>query len=427
MPTVALSNPPRPRCPRDSWTGNRIARRISCRDRGGRRATVGLLIASALGGTLLAGCQAAPRADDSPSASRIVILQSATANEPRGQLTERVRALLQDAADNTPSTDGLHGKGAVVDIVTVDQQPPRSKPLTPRRQDGKVEHGMQRGTLITDNIAAVETAVAATTAQRGGVDEFEGIDQAVRGLHPATLVILGSGLSTAGGLDLRQVGWHANPADIVAQLQQRRLLPDLTGWTVLFSGLGSSSGAQDPLPTPTRSTLVSYWTAICQAAHAASCQIDDTRLNPIPPAATVLTPTVPVEGISSITGPDGLTTTTINDAVLGFAPNSATLGPGAQNLLTQTAARITAALADRPAATVTVRGWTANPPDATRAELLALSRARAQAVADALQHFGVAHPITVIGGGPAPSPDAMATGRFDEVLAVQMRRSEITY
>lgn len=143
--------------------------------------------------------------------------------------------------------------------------------------------------------------------------------------------------------------------------------------------------------------------------------------------ATVPTPTVPVEGISSVTGPDGRTTKTLVDAVLGFAPESNILGSGAYEVRAATAAQIVAALADDPGAIVTVRGWTANPPDATPDHLLALSRARAQAVADALRQAGVINPITVIGGGPAPSPDAMAGGTFDEAVAVQMRRSEISY
>ncbi|MCW2899047.1 MAG: hypothetical protein JWO67_1312 [Streptosporangiaceae bacterium] len=392
----------------------------------GKRKIRSVVVSAVVGSALVTtGCQSAPH--NNTVGDEIVMVVSASSNEPRPEFTSRVRQLLRDAAQNGPATDGIDGTGSTAVLDTVDQQATQTFLLTPRRKDGKIEHGLQRDKLLDDNLRAIETAAAAVTSHQAGIDLLEGVNQAVRGLTPATLVVLSNGLSTAGGLDLRQVGWHADPDSIVAQLRKKGLMPRLAGWKVLFTGLGETAGAQAPLTAPARDTVHSYWMAICKAARAASCEFDDTRLAATSPSAVLPSPTVPIEGVVSVTGPRGETTTTLSDAVLGFTANSAELGPAAQDLLQQTAARIKAALDDKPSATITVRGWTANPPGALPADLLALSSARAQAVADALVRYGVTNPITVIGGGAASDPNAMTTGHFDETTAVKMRRSEITF
>ena len=47
---------------------------------------------------------------------------------------------------------------------------------------------------------------------------------------PATMLLLSSGVTTSGGLDLRKVGWAEPPVSAAAALKQRGLLPDLAGW-----------------------------------------------------------------------------------------------------------------------------------------------------------------------------------------------------
>jgi hypothetical protein len=125
------------------------------------------------------------------------------------------------------------------------------------------------------------------------------------------LLILSSGLSTAGGFDLRQVGWDASPATVAAQLKARGLLPVLAGWQVVFSGLGDTAGTQPPLPLPQRTTLTSYWMAICHAAGAPSCHADEmTRPDP-PSRSKTAVPVVPVPTVQSVRGPHGSTSISI--------------------------------------------------------------------------------------------------------------------
>jgi outer membrane protein OmpA-like peptidoglycan-associated protein len=128
-----------------------------------------------------------------------------------------------------------------------------------------------------------------------------------------------------------------------------------------------------------------------------------------------------------VTGPDSKTTYSITDATLGFSADSAALTPAALDLLHRLADLINSQLADRPQATVTVTGRTADPPGSTPDDRYTLSLTRAQAVAAALTSGGVTRPVTAVGGSTAPGPSATSNGRFDEDRATQMRRVDITY
>lgn len=378
----------------------------------------------ALGG--LAGCASQPTVPLSAGlGDRVVVLASATSHEPRPMLTERARTGLRAGAQSSNVSDGPDGRGSVAQISTADGWQV-SLPLTPRRANGDVEYGLQRETLIEDNVREVGDTVRTLQATRPGLDMLQGIEDAVAGNDHGLLILVSNGLSTDGGFDLRQVGWDADPGRIVAQLRERNLLPDLSHWRVLFTGLGETAGDQPPLPKPTRDKLTAYWLAIC-AASAKSCDVDETRFARTGPAAGPDLPVVGIPDVSSVTGPGGEVTTTLSDRVLGFAGDSATVSPAALDLLGETAARINARLAGQPDALVTVRGYTADPPGSTSEGRLRLSEQRARAVAGALTAAGVTHRIVAVGGATAPGMSAVVNGGFDETRAVAMRRVEITY
>lgn len=401
------------------------------RDNHWRRTLSGLagLVTTFAAAAALAGCATAPSpaATAGDSGQRVVLLESATATEPRPAVTAKVNQLLRAAAESLEATNGRIGKSSTAVVTAADGSSTAVLPLTPRRGDGTVEHGFNRPTLIDDNLGRAAAAVGAVRATQPGLDLLADVDNATRGTSPATLVIISSGLSTAGGFDLRQVGWLADPAAIAAQLRKRNLLPSLSGWHVLFTGLGATAGAQPPLTKPTRDKLIAYWMAICTAAGAASCDIDNSQVPAIPAATTAAMPIVPIPGITSVTGPDRTTTYSITDATLGFSADSAALSPAALDLLHHIVDQINGQLADRPRATVTVIGHTADPPGSTEGDRYALSLARAEAVATALTSGGLTHPTTTVGGGTATGPSATRNSGFDEARATQMRRVDITY
>ncbi|WP_083255096.1 OmpA family protein [Amycolatopsis orientalis] len=385
-----------------------------------------LLILAALVTSLVSACghRAGAAGGDG---DRIVILASATSNEPRPSLPSAIERLLAEAANSRDATDGKNGKGALAIVTTADGDTARTWPLTPRRANGAVEHGLQRENLIEGNVRRVTEAVAGLAATEPGLDLLAGIDNAVRGTGPGTLVVLSSGLSTAGGFDLRRTGWQLEPGALAAELKSRGLLPRLDGRRFVMTGIGATAGLQAPLSLPTRERLVAYWREICRAAGAAECVIDDARPDHRPPNGNVPTPEVPVPGIVSVSGPDGTTKTTLSNDVLGFAGDSAALSPAAQGVLTELASRIGAKRDGRTAAKVVVRGFTADPPGSTEQGRAELSAARANAVAGALRAAGVDGPIEASGGGTAPGMTAMSGGVFDEGAAVKMRRVDITY
>lgn len=265
-------------------------------------------VAGSLALAVFAGCST-PQRTLPTNGDRVVVLATATVHEPRPMLTDRALAQLRNAAESTNVSDGHNAKGSVARVTTADGRFSPLLPLTPRDTDGAVEHGVRRGGLIEDNLRQVSDTVIATTAHRPGLDLLQGMDDAVAGSDHGVLIVVSNGLSTRGGFDLRQAGWNAEPEQIVAQLRRRDLVPDLSGWRVLFTGLGGTAGDQPPLPKPTRKKLAAYWMAICQAA-ADFCEIDDTRFDRTTPVPGPDMPVVPIPGITSVTGPNGELTAT---------------------------------------------------------------------------------------------------------------------
>jgi hypothetical protein len=190
-----------------------------------------------------------------------VVTASATRNEPAAVLAPPDLAELRLA--------GASSANAIADVVDPASGQPTAVPLTPRRPDGQEEYGPGREALLTANVNRVQSLLGRQAADKP-FDLLALLAAAVRVTStPGTLIVVSSGLSTAGGFDLRQVGWAASPAEVAAQLGRERLLPDLSGWHVVFSGLGEVAGDQAALPLPQRAELTAYWTAICQASGAA--------------------------------------------------------------------------------------------------------------------------------------------------------------
>jgi outer membrane protein OmpA-like peptidoglycan-associated protein len=359
---------------------------------------------------LLSGCAPPLRAET------FVVAASQTANEPAATLAAPDRAMLRAAG-------AAAGRLASAFVVNPDTGQAREVSLTPRRGDGEVDYGPDRGSELSANVNRVQSLLGQETGNRP-FDLLALMAQAVRVVaHPGTLIVVSSGLSTAGGFDLRQVGWGASPRAAATTLRRRGLLPKLTGWRVIFSGLADVAGRQPSLPLPQRTTLIRYWLAICQAAGAASCTVDAvTRPDPAPRGTTPV-PIVPVPRVVSVRGPGGRSRTTV-PADEFFAFNSRRLLPGADAILRPVAR---AAIAGK--GSVSITGY-ASPDGGTRRYNLALSAARARAVAARLRALGIpARQIAkVSGAGTAGQPRSACYrgGRLDEAVCGLLRRVVIT-
>lgn len=363
------------------------------------------LLAAGIVATLVSAC--GPNSEP----QNVIIAATATANEPAPALSASARQLLAGV--------GAASTRATAYVVAPGTGQPTVIPLTPRRADGQVDFGPSRDKTLAANVAAVQRAVM-NEAAPGPFDLLTTMAAATRAVSPpATLLLVSSGLSTSGGLDMRQVGWDFRPQSVAADLKARGLLPDLSGYHVVFSGLADTAGRQPALPLPQRTALISLWMAVCRAGGAASCAVDDmTRPDP-PSYSTIPVPVVPVPAVSSVRGPTGITTTTLPDALL-FGFNSATLIPAADNVLQPVADG-----ARRQSLRVSITGQ-ASPDGGTAAYNLALSSRRAIAVRDRLVALGLpASQITKVTGigtaGQSPSA-CLVQGHLDEATCAQLRR-----
>jgi len=358
----------------------------------------------------LTGCMM--RAAKADTVGAIVIAATATANEPAPALSSADIALLEGMGESSAA--------AVAFIVNSANGQPVQLPLTPRRSDGQVEYGPRRSQLLQQNVSRIESQLGHEAAT-GPFDLLNTILTASRVTSPpATMLLLTSGVTTSGGFDLRKVGWAEPPASVAAALRQRGLLPDLTGWTVIFSGLGETVGRQPALPLPQQTTLASYWLAICHAAGAAACRVDDSPRPLRNSYSTLPVPIVPVPAVQSITGPHGQQQSIV-PADLLFAFNSATLLPGANSYLAPIAAR-----ADDGNYSVSITGQ-ASPDGGTAAYNLRLSVLRAQAVQRRLITLGLApYQIVQVNGIGTAGQSCTVAGTLDESKCAQLRRVVIT-
>ena len=376
-----------------------------------RRTVVGRTLLLAAGTcaltTLLTSCGKAP--GNTPDV--FVVLASATANEPAPALAASDLGLLQGAAGASNQ--------ALAYVVNPSTGAPVTVSLTPRRPDGQVDYGPDRDSRIGQNLSQVQHVVGDQAAS-GPFDLLTMMANAIRVTpQPGTLLIVSSGVSTAGGFNLRDVGWDANPATIATALKQRGLLPDLSGWNVVFSGLGDTAGQQPALPLPQRTTLSQYWLAICRAAGAAVCRTDEmTRPDP-PSHSTTPVPVVPVPAVTSVRGPGNSTDVSVPSDQL-FAFNSAALLPGADTVLSPLAAKARAG-----GQAVSITGY-ASPDGGSAAYNKLLSEQRALAVRARLIALGVpAGQISSVRGlgTDGVSPQACETnGQLNEATCAQFRR-----
>jgi outer membrane protein OmpA-like peptidoglycan-associated protein len=370
-----------------------------------RPAVGAALTAFLLGSVLLAGCKPPP---DTPKI--IVVVPSATANEPAPVLAAPDRALLWNAGNTSTR--------AAAFVVNPNTGQAREVSLTPRRPDGEVDHGPDRNYRLNASVNKVQQLLNTLGASKP-FDLLGMITQAIRVTsRPGTLFVLSSGLSTAGGFDLRQVGWGADPHTAAVSLNRQGLLPRLTGWSVIFSGLGDAAGRQPTLPLPQRTELTRYWLALCQVAGAASCAVDGvTRSDPASHSTTPV-PIVPVPLVKSFRGPHSQTMVVPADTFFAF--NRARLLPGADAVLEPVAAE-----ARRQHLKVTIVGY-ASPDGGTAAYNLALSARRARAVQSRLVALGVPPSLIVkavgLGTDGRPPSACYRSGHLDEAICAGLRR-----
>lgn len=245
------------------------------------------VVACAVLAAALAGCtgsaEAAPEVEPSGA---VAIVAGARANMPAPALdgqAARVRdmAVTQQSAYSVVVADGAP---YVADAGELD--------VTGRTVAAQEE---QR----RENRQQLDEAVADARARTPESDLLTALDVAAESIVDArghrSLVVLDSGLSTSGALVFTQPDMlDASPEEVADSLGDFGQLPDLTGMSVVFVGLGETAPPQAPLDRTTRARLASIWTAIATEAGAADVQIESAA-SVRDPAPEGLPPVTPVD------------------------------------------------------------------------------------------------------------------------------------
>jgi outer membrane protein OmpA-like peptidoglycan-associated protein len=275
------------------------------------------------------------------------------------------------------------------------------------------------------NRQRVEQALTDAAAKTAETDLLSALDLGARSILGAkgahTIVVVDSGLSTVAPLDFSQSGMlDADPAELVASLQAADELPDLWGDEIVFQGLGDTADPQPSLSRGQRTNLIAIWTAIAEAAGAATVDVEPAPLSGesapgLPPVTVVTLPPVMTCTADAVT---------LTGGDVAFQSGSAEFLD--QAAATDVVRPIAEQLIER-GATATVTGTTARVGDDVGQ--VALSQQRARAVADLLIDLGVpADRLTVRGLGsdfPGYVQDHDAAGNLIPPAAAANRTVEI--
>lgn len=248
----------------------------------------------------------------------------------------------------------------------------------------------------TERREILEDAMVAAAAATPETDLLTALGVAARQVEDApgrhTVLVIDSGLSTAGALDFRRTAMlDVAPADLVASLAAKGALPDLSDVHVVFQGLGDTAAPQPVLGAVVREHVIDLWTAIALGAGALDVNVERTPLTGEPPSGR---PPVGVVGSGS-----GVScaedTVVLTGGDVAFEADRAVFqdAVAASEILRPIAESLRAA-----GVTATLIGTTARVGDADGQRRL--SQERAQAVADLLSDLGVPAPrLTVTGLG----------------------------
>lgn len=339
------------------------------------------------GGTDAARPPTSPRLSGSAvapgvSSGTVVLAATGTGAEPVPQLTPEVLDLLRTlGARDDACAVLLKGRRHNVTITTM--------PITPFRANGEVERGSHRSQLLERNLRAIQEELAepAQPATGPGLDLLGLWHEAVRRYPGSTIVLVSSGVTTVDPVDVRRLGWDADPRHVSSMLRGQGWLPDAAGTRVTFIGLGDAAGSQPPLPPPLHRRIVVLWQELCRAAAADSCVVDARRTSGGAPRSRVAVPVVPLPE------PDATPGEVRIPAAMLFELDSAEITAQADAVLSGLAER------GRRDHLVVTGHTDASTGSAEHNQRLSL--ARAQAVARRLVALGVPHEHldAVIGSG----------------------------
>lgn len=373
---------------------------------------IGVLI---LLGLAVVGCASV---EDRTQAANVIVVATATANEPAAILPADFDAVLRAANKSRHGTltvlvpqDGRAEQiGAPIGVkVTRDGSEMENN-------EGLIDEGIGK---ISDEVRMRTSSAASNEHQ---LDLLTGLAEASRRADKSTIVLISSGLQTMGLIDFASLGWDFDNGAVIDRLRDDGFMPDLSGKKVMFVGLGETAGAQQALPQPMRAKVEGLWLNLCRAGGAAECT-KAAMTQSEPPVSTTPARTVDVPRFELPALPSGGEVQVSVPSQALFAPDSAELLPSAEGQL----AALAGELVFRGASIDLVgHTWRVGEADSARS----LSLQRATSVADALvrngfprssigqlRGVGYDEPIVV------PGADEFQTARANRVVIITIRTS----
>ena len=266
-----------------------------------------------------------------------------------------------------------------------------------------------------------------TPAEKPESDMLSALSLAASSLAHAsgdrTILVVDSGMSTAGAMAFQNTGLLEPHADVDAMVERMRsagTLPDLTGVTVRWFGLGSVEEPQPLLDTAAKNRLKNLWTKLITAANG-EVVFDDAPMMKVTgedlPAVPEVTP-VPVGAFELGAAPS--LEMSLPDTEVGFEADVDVLRNEevAKSRIQEAAAQIRSSGVSEVRVTGCTSSW------GTAEHRQDLSERRAEVVAGLLENNGVK--VTSITGRGYECPhqvvDTNADGTpIEELMAVNRR------
>lgn len=317
---------------------------------------------------VLVAASCAACGQDSREATTVRIGVTASANEPRVQLTRTVVDRLSEAVNDGATRVVVYRQGERSGSAHSDED------FTIRDGNDIETDAARRQLGFEQNLARLAGQLSGLGGTSTDLDPLSVLADMASVDGPAVLVLQSSGLQTTDPLDLTRLGLDFDVAAVVASVPDDAL-PELTGKDVIFSGLGQVIGDQPQLPPAAREALVQLWLGVCAKFGANSCTHDT---EPVPGGASIGRAEVPIVDIGEVVHQDALVH--LPSSVL-FKAGSDELAPGAREALAEVAKKFDG----RTTARVIAR--TASSASAEAAA--DLTRRRGQRVVSALVELGV--------------------------------------
>lgn len=226
----------------------------------------------------LTGCNAGTSEGETSGPAAVCFAIAPTANAQGLNLnSQRIQDITYDTILNYGyiSVVAIDGNPEVVHHKSYDIEEQYKK-----ASDTKLEGDAR--TKASNLIAAMQN-VAVNDVE---VDYLAGVRTAVRslasleGYDSKTVIVVGTGLSTAGTLNFQNNLLSADPEDIVDQLEEKNEIPDMTGITVIWQQMGDVAEPQQELSQTQVDKLWKIWEGIVERGNG-TFEPDYTMADPV--------------------------------------------------------------------------------------------------------------------------------------------------